>query len=201
MYLSKIIIHGARSNNPYEIHKALWSLFPLAAKQPRDFLFRTLHSDYAHAEILMQSIRPPELKGDMTRVLACKEFSLTLQLGQRLRFLLVANPIKTIDDESRRLNSRGELKKCRVPLVREEEQHIWITRKFQGIAELEETIIEPRLPIKFRKERENRAGKIQPVSFLGIIMVKNADGLSELVRDGIGPGKAFGCGLLSLARA
>jgi CRISPR system Cascade subunit CasE len=201
MYLSKIMISGAACRNPYEIHRALWTLFPDDVDADRDFLFRVGHSDRSRAEILMQSIREPEISSNAVKIIACKEYHLPLDAGLRLCFLLVANPVKTINDEGERQNARGETKKCRVPLVREEDRRDWIERKFQDAASIETLVIEPMLPLRFRKNRESRAGKIQPVSFQGILKVKAPDAIITLVKNGIGPAKAFGCGLLSLARA
>lgn len=42
-------------------------------------------------------------------------------------------------------------------------------------------------------------GKIQPYIFKGIMQMTDASALNELMQHGIGPAKAFGCGLLSLA--
>jgi len=56
-------------------------------------------------------------------------------------------------------------------------------------------------PLRFYKTKEERAGKIQPVSYKGVLNVRDAEGVVMLIRKGIGPAKAFGCGLLSLARA
>jgi len=201
MYLSKVLVAGSFCRNPYDVHRALWSFFPGDTESRRDFLFRIVQADHAWTEMLMQSTRLPEQQGDMARIVACKEFTLVLQAGQRLSFLIVANPVKTIDDEGARLDSQGRLKKCRVPLVREVERREWLERKLQKFASLETVIIESGLPIRFKKGRESRVGKIQPVKFRGVLEVKDVDGLSEIVRNGIGPAKAFGCGMLSLARA
>jgi CRISPR system Cascade subunit CasE len=200
MYLSKVLIKGAACRNPYEIHKELWKLFSYDADADRDFLFRIEHAEHNAAEILMQSCRQPEQSYPTVRVLACKEYSFSLQRDQQLRFLLVANPVKTIKDENGRINAKGGPKSCRVPLVREEERHAWIARKFQGAAILETLFIDPVFPLRFRKDKEERTGKIQPVSFKGTLKVKEPMILHELIKKGIGPGKAFGCGLLSLAR-
>lgn len=201
MYLSKILIKGLACRNPYESHRALWKLFPEDADAGRDFLFRVENSDRNHAKILMQSIREPELSSNTAQILACKEYPLLLIPGKRLRFLLVANPIKTINDETGRKNANGETKKCRVPLIREEEQRSWIERKFQNAASVETLVIDPLFPLRFRKNKEDRVGKIQPVSFQGILKVEVPEAVTRLVQRGIGPAKAFGCGLLSLARA
>lgn len=201
MYLSKVMIHGSISRNPYEIHRALWRLFPEDADAERDYLFRVERFNQQQAEVLMLSCREPLVQDvSGTKLLASRDFPLKLSAGQRLRFLLTANPVKTITDENGRLNARGEVKKCRVPLIHEEEWRIWLERKLAGCAELENLIAEKRPPMNFRKAKEKQAGKIQPVNFQGVLLVKNPSGLSELIVSGIGPAKAFGCGLLSLAR-
>lgn len=201
MYLSKVMLSGAACRNPYEIHRALWGLFPEDMAASRDFLFRVVQAERTQAEILMQSLRRPEESTREARLLASKEYQLALQKEQRLRFYLVANPAKKINDEGGRENTHGEPKKCRVPLVHKDDQRAWIGRKLESIADLDTMIIEPRFPIRFRKTKEDRAGKIQPVCFQGVLVVKDALRLSDLVMHGVGPGKAFGCGLLSLARA
>lgn len=201
MYLSKILIDGHACRNPYEIHRALWKLFPADAEAARDFLFRVERSVRNHAEVLMQSGRQPETSSNGARILASREYPLSFQAGQGLRFLLVANPVKTINDEMGRKDAEGETKKCRVPLIREDEQRAWIARKYENAASLESLIIDPVLPLRFRKSKEDRAGKIQPVKFQGVLMVEKPEAMLELVHNGIGPAKAFGCGLVSLVRA
>lgn len=200
MYLSKIMIQGAACRNPYEIHRTLWKLFPQDADAERDYLFRVERQGQQQAEILLQSQRKPECGFPDARLLATREYFPVLQAGQRLRFLLIANPIKTIRDESGRLNAKGEVKKCRVPLIREEEWQRWLERKLNGRASLETLVAEKRLPMNFRKVKEKRFGKVQPVSFQGILKIEDVEGFTELLAQGIGPAKGFGCGLLSLAR-
>lgn len=199
MYLSKILIRGAACRNPYEIHQVLWKFFPERADVTRDFLFRVERANREHSEVLMQSARQPVLSPHAAQVQASKEYPLSLQHGQRLRFRLVANPVKTINDEHGRTRPDGKPKKCRVPLIREEEQRAWLLRKFQDAASHDVLIIDPLLPLRFRKRGENRAGKIQLVVFQGILRVDDNTIMLDLIKKGIGPAKAFGCGLLSLA--
>ena len=201
MYLSKILVKGPASRNPYEIHRALWKLFPEDTGANRDFLFRVEQSGRNSVGILMQSIRKPDQPSDTVQVLACKDYRFSLFPHQRLRFLLIANPIKTINDEAGRKNAKGETKKCRVQLIREDEQNAWVARKFQNAASFENLVVDPVHPLRFRKRKEGHAGKIQPVIFRGILRVEEPEEMERLVRSGIGPAKAFGCGLLSLARA
>lgn len=201
MYLSKILVTGAACRNPYEIHRALWGLFPEDNYADRDFLFRVEKSDGRQAEILMQSIREPGLIHNETRVIASRKYSISLRVAQMLRFLLIANPVKTIDDEKGRKNVKGKIKKCRVPLIDNEAQRVWLGRKLEHAAAIETLVIDRKLPLYFRKPKDRLIGKVQPVIYQGIIKVQNTDALQKIIQDGIGPAKAFGCGLLSLARA
>jgi len=200
MYLSKIMISGAACRNSYEIHRVLWTLFPADPDARRDFLFRVGQSDRSQAEILLQSLREPAQTSKDARIIGCKEYPLSLNAGQRLRFFLVANPVKMIDDEAGRKNADGEPKKCRVPLARDDDQRSWIERKLKDVASLESLFVDPVSVLRFRKGKENRVGNIQQVSFQGILKVEEPKAMLTVVRNGIGPAKAFGCGLLSLAR-
>ncbi len=201
MYLSKIMLTGTACRNPYEMHRLLWQLFPPDADANRDFLFRVERSGQQHAEILLQSKRQPCAETDRMRILANRDYTLRLRNGQRIQFLLVANPVKTISDERGRKNVKGAVKKCRVPLIREKEQRAWLERKLNDCAQIETLVIDPKLPLNFRKGKGYVAGKIQPLSFQGVLTVKQASAFEKLVVAGVGPAKAFGCGLLSIANA
>lgn len=201
MYLSKVMINGATCRNPYEIHRVLWKLFPEDAKADRDFLFRIERAGQQTVEVLVQSHREPakQTVRDLC-LLGSKPYPLNLQNGQRFRFLLLANPVKTIKDETGRLNSDGDIKKCRVPLVRDEELQMWLVRKLTGAAVVKTVEIEKRPALNFRKASEWRVGKVQPVNYKGVLSVEDPNMLISLICTGIGPAKGFGCGLLSLAR-
>ena len=198
MYLSRLLLTGKQLHNPYEIHRTLWLAFPDAAEQSRDFLFRVEQRSSRQVQVLVQSQRQPIANVENARLLASKSLELHLREGSQLHFLLVANPVKTIADEQRRLDSKGEIKKCRVPLIKEEEQMAWLKRKLEGAALVNSMEIEKQLPLYFRKG--GKMGKIQPYTFKGILQVQDAPALQDLLQIGIGHAKAFGCGLLSLAR-
>ncbi len=54
---------------------------------------------------------------------------------------------------------------------------------------------------KHHPDRKRGEGDLSPFLFEGVLTVENPEALLSLVRSGIGRAKAFGCGLLSLARA
>ena len=89
----------------------------------------------------------------------------------------------------------------RVPLLLEEQQLAWLERKLQGFAQLETLIVQPEPILYFRKPKEGRTGKIQTVIFDGILTVTDTESFDRQLKQGIGPAKAFGCGLLSVAGA
>jgi len=198
MYLSRLLLSGEHLLNPYEIHRSLWTAFPDVPDQNRDFLFRVEQRSSREVRILMQSQRRPKLETDNLRLLASKTFELNLIDGLQLRFLLIANPVKTITDEQGRTNRIGEVKKCRVPLIQEEEQVAWLKRKLDSVALIHRIEVEKQIPLHFR--RHGKLGKIQPYVFKGGLQVENGAELGGLIQNGIGPAKAFGCGLLSLAK-
>lgn len=199
MHLSRLLLTGDHLHNPYEIHRALWQAFPSDPGQARDFLFRIEEHEARQVQVLLQSQRMPEVREENAQLLATKTFDLSLPEGSHLRFLLIANPVKTIADEQGRLNNKGEVKKCRVPLIKEDEQIEWLKRKLGDVALANGLEIEKQAPVYFRKN--HRRGKIQPFAFKGSLQIRDSKLFEDLIQRGIGPAKAFGCGLLSLARA
>lgn len=204
MYLSKIHILWQQAQNPYQLHQALWRLFPGFEDADREFLFRVEQLQKGMgAQVLMQSAMQPQSTEQSPALLAQREFVLNIQNGQRLRFRLRANPIKTIKDGSKgSVEKKGKTftKTVRVPLLHEEQQQAWLERKLQAFAQLETLIVQPEPVLYFRKAKEGRSGKIQTVMFDGVLTVTDAECLNSQIAKGIGPAKAFGCGLLSLAR-
>ncbi|WP_305856480.1 type I-E CRISPR-associated protein Cas6/Cse3/CasE [Balneatrix alpica] len=199
MYLSKVWLDWHWAKDPYQQHRALWQLFPDRAAEKRDFLFRV--EDWQSrkgAAVLMQSALAPATT-EVAQVLATKTVAFTIPIGRTLRFKLRANPVKTIKDERQRLNRKGEVKTCRVPLVQEEQQLQWLMRKLAPAARLESAWVSKEQPLYFRKGE--MAGKIQPICFEGLLTIEDTAAWQILIQQGIGPGKAMGCGLLSVAPA
>jgi len=204
MYLSKIHIPWHQAQNPYQLHQALWRLFPGIEGADREFLFRVEQLQRGiGAQVLMQSAMQPQSGEQSPALLAQREYVLNVQNGQRLRFRLRANPIKTIKDSSKgSVEKKGKTftKTVRVPLLHEEQQQAWLERKLQAFTQLETLIVQPEPVLYFRKAKEGRSGKIQTVMFDGVLTVIDAEAFNNQITKGIGPAKAFGCGLLSLAR-
>lgn len=206
MFLSRVEVPWDFVHNPYGFHQQLWRMFPGEARETRKnveelrqgFLFRVEESRPGRvARLLVQSRRPPTAVPDLVLV-GTREVNPQPQIGQRLAFLVTANPIRTITDTEREQKPGKKSDKCRVPLIREEDQREWLIRKLRGAAEVEAASIQAHPPLYFRKG--NRAGKLAAVTYEGILRVVSLDTLTTLLENGVGPAKGFGCGLLLVRR-
>ncbi len=207
MFISRVEIPWSASRNPYDIHRLLWRLFPGELREARrtseedrqGFLFRIeKHQTGYPARVLIQSRRMPESVPNVA-VIGCREFNPKPTNGQRLAFLLTANPIKTITDLQLTSKPDKKSEKCRVPLLKEEEQLSWLSRKLAGLADVETSTLLPHPPLYFRSG--NKGGKLLAVTFEGVLRVLDGPALLKLLENGIGPAKGFGCGLLLVRRA
>jgi len=125
--------------------------------------------------------------------------------GQRLRFRLRANPTKRVLREE----TRGG--KCwagkRVNLVNEEDQLAWLGRKGEGggfqLVSVQTSHGVPQVQAtprpRTRGDRDGRTLTFGSVQFDGVLSVTDADRFRHALTGGIGSGKAYGFGLLSVA--
>jgi CRISPR system Cascade subunit CasE len=154
---------------------------------------------------------------------ACKEVVKAyarLRNGQVVSFRLRANPTKRVGTPSA---GDDALKGKRVGLVREEEQIAWLMRKGQErerdkpggfellmkqVKDANGDILQvPRVhvcPEGKQRGHKKKAGHSQnmthlAVCFDGLLRITNAGAFRETLGSGIGPAKAFGFGLLSIA--
>ncbi len=183
MFLSSVQLPSGQPPNPYKIHQQLWHNFPDDPDGERPFLFQMEDPQ----RLLLLSSREPMPQSGGARIIGTKPYTPQPQAGQMLRFRLDANPTKRLKKE-----------RNRVPLIHEEEQISWLSRKLQGAATVSEVLISRRENLFFRKGR--RAGKIVKVRFEGILTVNYPEQLINMVEKGVGPAKAFGCGLLLVRR-
>jgi CRISPR system Cascade subunit CasE len=206
MFLSRVEIPWEFARNSYDLHRQLWRLFPGEEKETRKngeemrqgFLFRIEENQTGRpARLLVQSRRAPEAASGVV-LIGTREIQPQPVAGQRLAFLLTANPVKTITDTQRDAKPGKKSEKCRVPLIKEEDQREWIARKFADAGEIEAVNVLPHAPIYFRKG--NRGGKLVSVTFEGVLCVSDPARMTELLVNGIGHAKAFGCGLLLVRR-
>jgi CRISPR system Cascade subunit CasE len=140
-----------------------------------------------------------------------------IQNGQVLSFLLRANPTKRIAKHDYPMKGK------RVELRCEAEQIEWLIRKGRErekgepggfeilvkegedrdgkIRNIPRVTVSREEKLRGRKKEENRSHQIThaAVQFDGLLRITDTDAFRETLCRGIGPGKAFGFGLLSIA--
>jgi CRISPR system Cascade subunit CasE len=125
-----------------------------------------------------------------------------LKPGSVLAFRLQANPTRKVDKKNQKDGPRWHGK--RVELRREEDQIAWLRRKgAQGGFDLLGVRVQGQAKEQGRRPRSGGSGSpltLAAVVFEGHLKITDADKFyQQSLTRGIGPGKAYGLGLLSLA--
>jgi len=201
MYFSRWLLKSKRPIDSYQLHRKIWQLFPDKADDERSFLFRVENKQQNCEQIiLLQSVYQPKTTSNEFLLLnGPKEIDYDIKSENSYRFMLRANPTKKIKDKNGKTKNQG---KVRVPLIDEDEIVAWLKRQLSDCAEIEDVKLLQKDLIRFHKNKkgENHVGKIQTVTFMGILTVTNSDLLINKIMKGLGPAKSFGCGLLTLAK-
>lgn len=144
--------------------------------------------------VLVQSAEVPDWRfaEDNGGIVAArvKEFAPSFRKGDLFRFRLRANPTVTRNGK-------------RYGLIRDDDLLGWFRKKEEklGIRLTSATVIdEGYISGRKRTEKGNHRLDLKTARFEGMLSVVQPESFGEALSTGIGPAKAFGCGLLSLAR-
>ncbi len=123
--------------------------------------------------------------------------------GQRLRFRVAANPTRKLSQHSRERDGKPVTEKWigkRVP-VPADQLHRWLARQaiVAGFSIDNESTTVQAGYIFVSKTRDGKGQRLRSVRYDGILEITDADKFRNTLLCGIGPGKAFGFGLLSVA--
>jgi CRISPR system Cascade subunit CasE len=224
MYLSRLMLNPRHRKvqrdlaDPYQLHRTVLSGFPTggvhlqrATPDAAGVLYR-VDDDRGRLMLLVQSQQPPDwgslpedylLPADPFDPVgdnpAVKPFDPHFQPGQRLAFRLRANPTKRLGKSAERDVGK------RVGIYDADKQVAWMERKAAaaGFRLLTLTIGGDDTQKGVIPQEAGPALKLQllAVRFDGILQVTDPSAFSAALTGGIGSGKAWGCGLLSLAPA
>lgn len=212
IYLSQLILNPGSQMvqseiaNPYEMHRTLMHGFT-CKRDMANVLYRLESNPYSGVvALLVQSIVEPQWE-PLTKVgqgqylfspPVFKAVDLDLRKRQMLRFRLVANPSVKRDGK-------------RQALYGEEEQRRWLTTKGTGCTEKKRPshgfdVLDVDIQKGsnqqghlYRDNGEKHNMTIHRVQFDGILQVTDPAAFLTALQAGIGSGKAFGFGLLSVA--
>lgn len=199
--------------NDYALHQMLWKLFPSAPDTRRDFLFRK-DEEQRWPVFYLVSQREPD-GGDGLLQVASKPYQPQLQPGETLSFSLRANPVHTrkIDDANPKKRKRDDVvmhlkrqyqaaEADTVPTQAELAQEAgeqWLAKQgekhgFRVLAVRADNYRRVGL------DTSNRNIQLHTLDFSGLVQVTEVERFAKALYHGIGPAKAFGCGLLLVRR-
>lgn len=207
MYLSRMKLNPQRRQakallgSPQMMHAAVMAAFPPGANQSDE---RVLWRVDQHRETVSLFVVSPivpsfehlqEQAGwSQQKTWETRDYTPLLDRltkGQRYAFRLTANPVHTV--------STGSGKK-RLAHVTVAHQLRWLEERQDrmGVRLMPESYdVVHREIRKFR--RQARTVTLSQVTFEGCLEVTDAHHLNSVLRSGIGKGRAYGCGLLTLA--
>lgn len=224
MYLSRLTLNPRSAQvrselaRPYEMHRTLSRAFehgPFEVSRAKDessgVLFRVDENPRDNSiSVLVQSKITPDWsrlsdhkdlreQPYLLRPAESKSVNLHLTTGQLLSFRLRANPTKRLS------KSAGDDEGKRVGIYDEEKQIEWLKRKAEAggfrVVRAQISRDETITGEVHRDEKTTHAVKLLAVQFDGVLQVVEPDKVQQTIESGIGSGKGFGCGLLSLAPA
>jgi len=228
MYLSRMQVNSQLNSyrlikelhrNRYREHKMLWHLFDTDPSAKRDFLYRQTF-EQGQMRYYILSKRKPVDKNGIWHIEGPKGYNPILKTGQRLFFMLRANPVVTMKSK--------EGKRQRHDVVMHEKQitgygKIPVSEKFplQKLIQdkCSEWLNRRAVPNGFEFKdseilvdgyQQHKTQKTQPknrqnihystVDFQGILTVIDPKSFKEVLTKGIGKSKAFGCGLILIKK-
>lgn len=220
--LHRVVLDARDLVTVHDVHQTLWRAFPGQPNgTPAPFLYRADRpSERAETIVaLVQAVVEPSW-GDVLLKEPAQSVSqrYDLSVGRRFRFYLRANPTVTRKDrgEPRFEGLTGEAFRAvpgrRVAILGEEERVAWLMRKgaFHGfeIVSREVRVGEgvERLPAlrttnvhtSFWSRAGQAAVRHDGLDFEGVLEVRDVARFREAASEGIGRGRAFGYGMLSL---
>lgn len=215
MYMNKMTLDRARLplRGGYDAHKALWKAFGDHPDRGRDFLFRDLGDE----SFLVVSSRVPDDASGLWRI-QTKKYDPVLREGERLYFSLRVNAVRKTRDENgkqvrhdivqdarKRLQAEG-VKPGDMP-PRAELAHeaalAWLRERQErlGIEIEEQGFMVDSYEINDMYKPSGRKLSIGMLDIKGFALVTDPEALRAALMRGVGPAKAFGCGLLTVARS
>ncbi|MHB8249241.1 MAG: type I-E CRISPR-associated protein Cas6/Cse3/CasE [Acidithiobacillus sp.] len=209
---------GLGNLDPYGQHQAIWKLFDLPPKeervgQPAPFLFRAEQQDGLPVFYVL-SAQCPQDRQDLWQVEA-KRYTPNIQAGDRLAFKLRGNPIvtrHTAGERGRRhdvvMDAKQRMDWKNLPeSARPSRAHLAYEA---GVCWLRER--QARLGVQFGdtelrvdsyrswRQRNGKGIALSTLDFEGHFRVIDPSRFLNALIGGIGPAKAFGCGLLLVRR-
>lgn len=126
-------------------------------------------------------------------------FLARIEAGQRWAFRLTANPVKSEFSK----DAAGNVSRGKVVALTASGHKPWLLERAEKLGiQIDQESFDTKKDEwrKFKKGGDRKTVSIRAVTFEGVLTVIDADLLREALTKGIGRGKAYGCGLMTLVR-
>ncbi len=192
-------------------HHLVWSLFADGFQRQRDFLWREM----GRGVFYILSARWPEDRHGLFDIEEPKRFIPSLAAGDRLGFVLRANPVIRRRHADRRRsvkhdvvmdalrNSEGDRAETRLKAVHEQ-GFAWLERQGEksGFDILSDCVrVDGYEQYRVTRNGSARAMEFSTIDFEGLLTVREPAALLTAIAQGFGASKAYGCGLMLIRRA
>lgn len=199
------------------IHAAVLGCFPpgQSSDESTRTLWRLDHVSSHAVKLLIVSPLRPDLTalneqagwttGSSGRTADYGPFLHQLEVGQMWRFRLTANPVSARRGEDAPKGTRGK----RVAHVTAQQQADWLASRAErlGVTFPEDEVGVPRFAVTGREIAQFRRGSsgegrrvtLAVTQYDGVVAVADPEKLRSALMLGIGAGKGYGCGLMTLA--
>ena len=199
--LAKMLLGGAASDRG---HSLVWSLFAATGDEKRNFLYRRIDM----GSFLTVSERPPE---DAHRLwsIEAKEYAPDLHPGQRLRFVLRANPAMSARTPgARRGKTVDAVMHAKFKLAADERKAFaggsdaaldWLTARGPAIGanfERERCSATGYGQVIIRKDEARKPITFAEIDYEGVLTVADPAKLTAALFNGVGKARSYGCGLM-----
>jgi CRISPR system Cascade subunit CasE len=214
--IAPLLIPDGTKQQAGHAHRILWLLFQDIPDAKRDFLWR----DEGGGRYLILSKRPPSDPMGVFE-LEAQPFEANLKRGDRLRFMMRANPVVTTKRAGSKMGANGKSRGKRVDIVMDalhtvqrgearrivrdqlvtEKGSLWLAAQGEraGFILTRPPVIDGYTQVAVERKRGRPAG-FSVLDLAGEIAIVDPSAfLSKLTR-GFGSAKAFGCGLMLIRR-
>lgn len=193
----------------YAMHSLIWDLFTDGPERARDFIYRQdlvegLPAFYSVSE------RAPNDRAGVWSV-ETKPYSPIIHEGQRLSFVLRANPVRTKRDEKNKQHRHDVVMEAKTRLNEEQSVRppdteivqqagfVWLAVRAEGYGfsvHDREVRADGYAQLNFVKPKGGKPIRLSTIDFTGLLTVTEPAKFTELLCRGIGPAKGFGCGMM-----
>ncbi len=188
----------------YRDHALIWQLFPEDGRE-RDFVFRC-HDNGRQYWVV--SARKPQPVPNLLHV-ESKPYLPVLDIGERVHFDLRANPVVSQRREGQRSQRHDVLLHLRhrstdhtvTPADLEQAGRDWLLPRTErwGL-EVVESSLSQNGYCQHRLRNKGREIAYSSLDYQGVATVTDAQCLQQVLLEGVGHAKGFGCGLLLVKR-